>query len=152
MLKCDACSKEVSESEMQVTSGREVASKTRAGFVPNGIAGGVISAFGKSKADIWRDTVERNATAEWGFCGDCYAQLTAFASPPAQAKPWRGLLASGIIVMAVGLVGGGATLLNPADRAKAGTELPGVILVSTLMILAGLALVLGAWQRRRRRA
>jgi hypothetical protein len=80
VLKCDACSKEITESEMQVKSGREVASKTKAGFVPSRIAGGVVSAFGRSRADIWRDTVERNATAEWGFCRDCYGQLMAFGS------------------------------------------------------------------------
>jgi hypothetical protein len=162
VLKCDACSREITESEMMVKSGREVASKTKAGFVPDRIADGVVSAFGRSKADIWRNTVERNATAEWGFCRDCYGQLMAFGSRGphraatrtaagalAQVKRWAGLLVGGYIALVL-LVAGIAGLVAPGEPAKRTVSRPVGIVISALLIVLGGLLMVASWQRWRR--
>jgi len=87
MPKCDACSKEITESEMATVPGATVVGRTAAGFVPSRVAsgplGGLAAKTSLSQSAIWSQSVRQNASAAWGFCAECHTELERFGGADA---------------------------------------------------------------------
>lgn len=83
MPKCDVCSKEITEKDMQIIPGAEVSNLTRAGFVPTQVGtysqsiSDIKKKMGLSNKQIWDLSISQNPSSDWGFCRDCYFEFKA---------------------------------------------------------------------------
>ncbi len=76
MLVCDICGRDISQTEMNTVNARVIVDATDKGFVPTTLPmEGFTSAFGVTKADSWRHTVQKYSTANWGLCATCLAEV-----------------------------------------------------------------------------
>jgi len=79
MPTCDICGKDISQSEMNVVSARVIVAATYKGYVPSKLPlEGLTSAFGFSRADSWRYTVQRNSSVDWGLCAGCLSEVRGY--------------------------------------------------------------------------
>ncbi len=77
-LKCDICGRPISQSEMTTVEPSAIVRATAAGFVPNQLPfENIFLAQGRTRQEVWLQTVERNRSNPWGLCSRCAANVGA---------------------------------------------------------------------------
>ena len=61
---------------MTILPGSQIADATHSGYVPDELPGeSLFIAAGKSRKDVWDETVSRNTGNPWGLCQECAQQI-----------------------------------------------------------------------------